>query len=350
MGSIGPIMLDIESTRLTNKDRAILANPLVGGLIIFSRNIESAEQVLELTNEVREINPNILIAVDQEGGRVQRLLDGFSRLPSLAFLGEMAVSEPKRALMSAEALAELMALEVQSVGCDISFAPVLDLGFESSRVIGKRAFSEEPDWVVKLGKSYINGMKKGGMLATGKHFPGHGSVEADSHHEIPVDTREEEEIRCLDLVPFAKLAEELGAIMPAHVIYEKVDKEPAGFSSIWLQKILRKECQFDGVIFSDDLSMKGAETAGSFEMRAKAALEAGCDMVLVCNDRKAAIEVLESLDGFTQSTDSQKRLANLKMNQKPTGLNALKQTERWQELSSSLVEFNTWFENNQQEA
>ena len=336
MGSIGPVMLDIESTRLSNEDKTLLKNPLVGGLILFSRNIESAQQVKELTSEIKSINPDILIAVDQEGGRVQRLVDEFSILPALSKFGLIAEKDLEKAKTFCRDIGELMALEVQSVGCDISFAPVLDLGFPTSRVIGDRAFALDPEMVVELGGAYIEGMKKGGMQATGKHFPGHGSVEADSHHEIPFDDRDEQSIRTLDLIPFKSLSNELGAIMPAHVIYESVDDKPAGFSSIWLQQILRKECGFNGVIFSDDLSMKGAETAGDFTERAIAALEGGCDMVLVCNDRKAAQQVLGGLEGRVNSKISSERLAKLKMENAAVGLSKLKTQPRWQTLSDSL--------------
>ncbi len=339
MGSIGPVMLDIESTRLSNEDKTLLKNPLVGGLILFSRNIESAQQVRKLTNDIKQINPDILIAVDQEGGRVQRLVNGFSALPALEKFGRLAEKDLQKAKSFCRDVGELMAIEVQSVGCDISFAPVLDLGFPSSRVIGDRAFALKPEIVVELGGAYIDGMNSGGMQATGKHFPGHGSVEADSHHEIPFDTREEKVIRDLDLVPFKALSNQLGAIMPAHVIYESVDDKPAGFSEKWLQGILRNELGFNGVIFSDDLSMKGAETAGSFAERAIAALDAGCDMVLVCNDRKAAEEVLAGLDKRPTTKISSDRLASLKMKESAIGLSELKQAPRWQQLSQSLSQF-----------
>ncbi|MCW8879110.1 MAG: beta-N-acetylhexosaminidase [Kangiellaceae bacterium] len=339
MGNIGPVMLDIESTQLQSEDLELIANEKVGGLIIFSRNFKSAEQIFDLTKSIRQINGSIIIAVDQEGGRVQRLTDGFSVLPSLNRLGELYRKKPDIALEFASKVGELMALEVQSVGCDISFAPVLDLGFETSKVIGKRAFSTEVKAIVELGENYIQGMKNGGMLATGKHFPGHGSVEADSHFEIPVDKRSFDEISKLDLVPFAKLAEKLGGIMPAHIIFEAVDENPAGFSELWLKDVLRKQLQYDGVIFSDDLSMKGAEAAGDYNQRAKAALQAGCDMVLVCNDRPAAKQVVEGIQSLPNSPESSGRLARLKMRQNPMGLDNLKQTERWQELKDVLAAF-----------
>ncbi|TQV84597.1 beta-N-acetylhexosaminidase [Aliikangiella coralliicola] len=336
-------MLDIESTQLSDKDRELIAHQQVGGLIIFSRNFESADQILTLTNQIREVNDSIIIAVDQEGGRVQRFKDGFSRLPSLAKFGRLAEQNLPQAKDFAHDLGELMALEVQAVGCDISFAPVLDLGFETSQVIGDRGFSTKVEPIVQLGSAYISGMKKGGMRATGKHFPGHGSVEADSHFAIPYDDRELETIKNNDLVPFARLAEELGAVMPAHIVYSKVDSQPAGFSQVWLQTILRQELGFDGVIFSDDLSMKGAEAAGDYGQRARSALDAGCDMVLVCNDREAALKVLAELEGYPTSPKSNQRLNSLRMSSSPTGLAELKLSDRWQQLSARLNEFNNLF-------
>ena len=339
MVNIGPVMLDIESTQLQPEDSALIANEKVGGLIIFSRNFKDAKQLFDLTESIRQINNEIIIAVDQEGGRVQRLTDGFSVLPSLNRLGELYRKAPDVAIQLASNVGELMALEVQSVGCDISFAPVLDLGFETSKVIGKRAFSTEVDTIVKLGQSYIQGMQNAGMMATGKHFPGHGSVEADSHFEIPVDKRSFDEISNADLVPFAQLASKLGGIMPAHIIFDAVDENPAGFSEFWLKDVLRNKLQYDGVIFSDDLSMKGAEAAGDYNQRAEAALQAGCDMVLVCNDRPAARQVLDGLQSWPNSQESSLRLSRLKMQQNPVGLDQVKQTQRWQELNDALAEF-----------
>ena len=343
MGNIGPVMLDIESTQLSQEDHELIADKRVGGLILFSRNFESAEQILALTEKIRAINSSLIIAVDQEGGRVQRFTDGFSKLPPLAQLGKLAEQDLQQASDYATDLGELMALEVQSVGCDISFAPVLDLGFSTSKVIGNRGFSTNPETIVQLGEAYISGMKKGGMQATGKHFPGHGSIEADSHVSIPYDERDFAVIKDNDLVPFEQLAGVLGAVMPAHIIYSKVDTLPAGFSSVWLQQILRNTLGFNGVIFSDDLSMKGAEAAGGYGQRAKMALDAGCDMVLVCNDRAGAIEVLAELENYPFSSDSDKRLQTLKMTSEPIGLSNLKSGERWQYLNSRLNTFNNQF-------
>jgi len=341
--AFGPVMIDIESTQLNEQDKILLKNPLVGGLILFARNFESAEQVLELTESIRQVNDKIIIAVDQEGGRVQRFTSGFSKLPALGSLGELYQNDAEQACQFASALGELMALEVQSVGCDISFAPVLDLGHPQSTIIGARAFSTKADEINILAKHYIGGMKAGGMQATGKHFPGHGSIVEDSHLEIPYDHRSFDEIAEDDLTCFKALSSDLGGMMPAHIIYDQVDDKPAGFSSIWLQEILRQQLNFNGVIFSDDLSMEGAAAAGSFTDRADAALSAGCDMILVCNNRDAALQVLQHLKGYKQDEVSKARIEQLAMKEKPSGLKNLKKTEKWQQLSLKLENFEELF-------
>ncbi|WPP02273.1 beta-N-acetylhexosaminidase [Pseudomonas sp. HR96] len=279
----GSLMVDVAGTWLTAEDRQLLRQPEVAGLIVFARNIESPRQVRELTAAIRAIRPDLILAVDQEGGRVQRLRQGFVRLPAMRSLAACA---------NAESLAEqcgwLMATEVLAVGLDLSFAPVLDLDHQRSAVVGTRAFEGDPLRATALAGAFIKGMNAAGMAACGKHFPGHGWAEADSHVAIPVDERSLEQIRALDLVPFARLSGQLAAVMPAHVIYPEVDAQPAGFSRKWLQEILRGELGFDGVIFSDDLSMAGAHVVGDAASRIEAALTAGCDMGLVCNDRAAA--------------------------------------------------------------
>jgi beta-N-acetylhexosaminidase len=282
-GLQGSLMVDIAGTWLTSEDRQFLRQPEVGGLIIFARNIESPRQVREMSASIRAIRPDLLLAVDQEGGRVQRLRQGFVRLPAMR-----AIAAAPNAEHLAEQCGWLMATEVLSVGLDLSFAPVLDLDYQRSAVVGTRSFEGDPERAALLAGAFIRGMNQAGMAATGKHFPGHGWAEADSHVAIPVDERSLETLRANDLIPFARLIKQLAAVMPAHVIYPHVDPQPAGFSRRWLQEILRGELGFDGVIFSDDLSMAGAHVVGDAASRIEAALTAGCDMGLVCNDRAAA--------------------------------------------------------------
>jgi len=286
----GSLMLDIAGTWLTAEDRHLLRQPEVGGLILFARNIETPRQVLELCRSIRALRPDLLLAVDQEGGRVQRLRRDFVRLPAMReFAGHADAAQ------LAELCGWVMATEVLAVGLDFSFAPVLDLDHQRSAVIGSRAFAGDPQRASELAGAFIRGMRSAGMASTGKHFPGHGWAEADSHVAIPRDERSLDEIRGHDLIPFRQLAGELDAVMPAHVIYPAVDAQPAGFSRRWLQDILRGELGFTGVIFSDDLSMAGAHVAGSAADRIQAALGAGCDMGLVCNDRAAAEQALVAL-------------------------------------------------------
>lgn len=293
--TIGPVMLDIQGTELSAADAALLSNPLVGGLIFFTRNYASPAQIADLSQAVREAaGHDILLAVDHEGGRVQRFRHDFTRLPPLAKLGTKYEDDPLEALQLAHSAGWLMAAEVRAVGIDFSFAPVLDLDFGGSQVIGDRAFHRCPEVVTILAGAYIEGMREAGMASTGKHFPGHGWVQADSHLAIPRDNRQRRAIMEEDVYPFKTLFKHgLDAVMPAHVIYENVADQPAGFSSVWLQDILRGELGFDGVIFSDDLSMEGASVAGGYAARAEAALAAGCDMVLACNNRAGALEILE---------------------------------------------------------
>jgi len=296
------VMLDIAGPGLEDEDRALLLHPATAGLILFARNYQNRDQLCKLTGEARALRPDLLIAVDQEGGRVQRFREGFTRLPPMAALGRMATSSLAQATQAAELLGALMAQELLACGVDFSFAPVLDLDYGNSAVIGDRSFARTPDAVIALAGGWIKGMQAMGMAATGKHFPGHGFVSEDSHETLPVDTRALAVISEQDLSPFRSLAAVLDGIMPAHVIYPLIDDQPAGFSRIWLQDVLRDQLGFKGIVFSDDLSMGGAEVVGDFAARTRAALSAGCDMVLVCNNRSAAVEVLETVASLSPAS------------------------------------------------
>jgi len=296
--TIGSLMLDLIGVELSAEERELLQHPMTGGVILFTRNYEDKQQLTELVQQMRAVSQQpLLIAVDHEGGRVQRFRPEFSRLPPLGEFGAIYQEQPEKALQLAEKAAWLMAIELRELAIDFSFAPVLDLDYGVSEVIGDRSFGRDPNRVVSLASAYIKGMKAAGMAATGKHFPGHGAVVADSHLAIPEDKRSEAEIWQDDIQPFIQLHQQgqLDAIMPAHVIYSQLDQQPAGFSAYWLQTILRQKIGFEGVIFSDDLSMEGASFAGGYTERAEAALAAGCDMILACNHRAGAIEILDEV-------------------------------------------------------
>ena len=289
----GRLMLDLAGTALAEEEQALLQNPQVGGVILFARNVQSREQVESLVAHIRAVAPHLLIAVDQEGGRVQRFRDGFTRLPPMQQLGDLCLRDRQAGLQLSRDTGWLMAAEVIACGLDISFAPVLDVDRDTSSIIGDRAFSDQPQMVIDIAAEFIGGMNEAGMAATGKHFPGHGGIFADSHLEAPVDNRNWQQLWEHDLRPFVELCSSLGGVMPAHITYPDIDPDSVGFSSFWLQQILRQKLAFDGVIFSDDLAMKGADVAGGYRRKAELALKAGCDMILVCNDRDGALEVLD---------------------------------------------------------
>lgn len=310
--TLGPVMLDLAGTALSGEDRELLAHPNVGGVILFSRNYESPAQLAELTRAIHELRrPELVIAVDQEGGRIQRFRDGFTPLPAAHLLGRHHDLDRERAQQLAETCGWLMAAELRAAGVDLSFAPVLDLDYGLSEVIGDRAFHRDPEVVARLAGRFAAGMRHAGMAAVGKHFPGHGGVTLDSHVALPEDRRPYADLLD-DMRPYERLiAEGLGGVMAAHVVYSRLDRLPAGFSRWWLGSELRIRLRFQGAIFSDDLSMAGAAFAGSPEARAALALEAGCDVVLVCNDREAAVTVVESLGDWCEPA-SQLRLARLR--------------------------------------
>lgn len=322
----GTLMADIEGLWLTAEDRQFIRQPEVGGLILFARNIASPEQVRALCASIRQIRPDMLLAVDQEGGRVQRLRQGFVRLPAMGQL----IDQPNAEYLAREC-GWIMATEVLAVGLDISFAPVLDLNYGRSQVIGLRAFAGTADETITLAGAFIEGMNEAGMSATGKHFPGHGWAEADSHVAMPTDSRDLDALWAQDLKPFAQLAHRLGGVMPAHVVYPAVDHRPAGFSPVWMQ-LLREQIGFKGLVFSDDLSMVGAHGVGDAGNRIEAALQAGCDMGLVCNDRASAETALKRL----QQLKVQPVAALQQMRGQGIGLYDYKQQPRWARAVNAL--------------
>jgi len=305
----GPITLDVVGQTINIEDRRRILHPLTGGVILFGRNFADRKQLSKLTADIKKLRSDVLISIDHEGGRVQRCrTDGFTHLPAMRQLGELWRSQNKSkskskhaaesaaiAMAAATACGYILAAELSACGVDFSFTPVLDLDFGRSGVIGDRAFSRDPQIVFALAKSLNEGLRLAGMANCGKHFPGHGWAEADSHVAIPVDERSLEQILNDDAKPYEWLDLSLAAVMPAHVIYPQVDKNPAGFSKTWLHSILRQELGFEGVIFSDDLSMEGASVAGSVVKGAEMALEAGCDAVLICNRPDLADQLLNQL-------------------------------------------------------
>lgn len=292
----GRLMLDLVGTELMPNERDLLKNKHIGGVILFARNIHNKQQVCQLVADIRSCSEHILIAVDQEGGRVQRFKQGFTCLPSMQTLGDWVASNSKEGLELARNVGWLMASEVLACGLDISFAPVLDVDRHHSSIIGDRSFSDSAEQVIVAANAFISGMNEAGMAATGKHFPGHGGVVADSHLEAPIDHRSMAELEERDLQPFVALGAKLAGIMPAHITFPNIDSSSVGFSKYWLQQILRSNIGFKGVIFSDDLSMKGADVAGGYIEKTEMALSAGCDMILVCNCPEGAREVLAYLE------------------------------------------------------
>ncbi len=293
----GPAVIDVVGTALTDDDRRRLSHPATGAVILFARNFENPQQLILLTEEIQKLRePELLVCVDHEGGRVQRFREGFTLLPPMRVLGRMWDRDRELGRQAARAVAYVAAAELAAHGIDFSFAPVLDLDFGTSGVIGDRALHFDPTAVAALGASIVQGFADAGMAAVGKHFPGHGFAAADSHTAVPQDGRPLKEIFGKDLLPYRKTIEAgLAAVMPAHVIYPQADAEPAGYSKYWLQEVLRGKLGFQGLVFSDDLSMEGASTAGGIPERARAALAAGCDMVLLCNDPAGQDALLDSL-------------------------------------------------------
>ena len=333
--TLGPLMLDLSGLELSAEDRDLLMHPLVGGVILFSRNYRSPAQLERLVATIHGLRqPSLLVAVDQEGGRIQRFREGFTELPKANAIGRCHDLHARDGLALARRTGWLMAAELRAVGIDMSFAPVLDLDWGMSEVIGDRSFHSDPETVAALARAYASGMRAAGMAATGKHFPGHGAVVQDSHHTLPVDRRPYADLD-RDLLPFQRLVREaLAGVMTAHVLYTEVDDKPASFSSRWITQELRQTMDFRGAVFSDDLVMEGASVLGDLSQRARAALDAGCDMVLVCNNRSGAIKVVEALSGFSDPV-SQIRLARFHGKPMPDR-ETLLASEEWRDAQQAL--------------
>jgi beta-N-acetylhexosaminidase len=333
--TLGPLMVDVAGTELTAEDRRVLAEPLVGSVILFSRNYESTGQLEALVREIRAVrSPPLLVAVDHEGGRVQRFRDGFTVLPPQRAIGRVYDVDAEAGRRLAWQCGWLLAAELRAVGIDMSFAPCVDLDYGVSEVIGDRAYHADPEVVARLAVSCMQGMRSAGMVATAKHFPGHGAVVADSHKSLPVDRRPLAELAG-DLLPYQRLiANGLSSIMVAHVLFPDLDEAPASFSRRWIQQELRSSLGFTGAVFSDDLSMGGAAFAGTVPERARRALAAGCDVLAVCNDRAAVLAVLEELAGEADPL-SQVRLARLHGRPMPDRM-ALQQHARWLECRAAV--------------
>ena len=346
----GPITLDVLGLELDAEDRRRILDPLTGGVILFGRNFSNRKQLSKLTADIKKLRPDVLISIDHEGGRVQRCkVDGFTHLPAMRKLGELWLAKSKSthpaesaalAMAAATACGYILASELRACGVDLSFTPVLDLDFDRSGVIGDRSFNRDPQIVFALAKSLNEGLRLADMANCGKHFPGHGWAEADSHVAIPVDERSLQEILNEDAKPYEWLDLSLAAVMPAHVIYPKVDHHPAGFSKIWLHSILRQELGFEGVIFSDDLSMEGASVAGSVVKGAELALEAGCDAVLICNRPDLADQLLSKLKlTQTKQSESAARLNRLMPMSPALTWDALQEQAEYQHAKGLLNQF-----------
>lgn len=335
--SLGPVMLDIDGLHLSPADRDLLREPAVGGVILFARNFESAEQIADLVADIRAMRrPPLLVAVDHEGGRVQRFRDGFTAVPPMRRIGREYDRDAESGLQAARQAGWIIGSELRTVGIDLCFAPCLDLDWGVSEIIGNRAFHRAPDAVGELAGAFARGLRSAGMAAVGKHFPGHGAVLADSHLKLPVDRREYGLILD-DMRPYERLIGNgvLAGVMLAHIIFERMDDMPAGFSNFWIQRELRSRLGFGGAVFCDDLSMKATERFGSMTKRARLALEAGCDMVLVCNDREAAQHAVSALNEYS-SPLSLVRLARLHGTGHPLR-DTLLASEEWRSINEQFA-------------
>jgi beta-N-acetylhexosaminidase len=331
--SLGPVMLDIEGLSLSPADRDLLREPAVGGVILFARNYESPEQIADLVGEIRALrSPPLLVAVDHEGGRVQRFRDGFTAVPPMRLIGREFDRNPESGLRAAREAGWLIASELRAVGVDLCFAPCVDLDWGVSEIIGNRSFHRKADAVADLSNAFSRGLRSAGMAAVAKHFPGHGAVIADSHLKLPVDHREYGSVLD-DMRPYERLVNNgaIAGVMLAHIVYEKIDTNPAGFSEYWIQRELRSRLGFGGAVFCDDLSMKATRDYGSMAERGRLALAAGCDMILVCNDRDAAHEAVDALNEYKNPL-SLVRLARLHGTGQPVR-ETLMASEEWRSVN-----------------
>lgn len=294
---LGSLIIDLHGHVVTPEERELLAHPHASGVILFSRNFAEKNQLKDLCKEIRAARKNpLLIMVDQEGGRVQRFKETFTRLPAAATFGKLYRHSATKALSVAKECAWLMAAELLACGVDLSLAPVLDLDKQMNPAIGDRAFSNDSSIVIALTQAFIAGMQEAGMAAVGKHFPGHGSVAIDSHIALPTDTRDFEQIKQADLQPFiVAINNNIAGIMSSHIVFPAIDAQPVSYSSVWLQEILRQQLNFNGIIFSDDLNMQGANISANYAERFCAAKKAGCELILLCNNRAGVIEVLDKV-------------------------------------------------------
>jgi len=295
------LITDLQGTEITPEERQWLTSPHLGGLIFFTRNFQSKDQITRLIAEVKAINPSLLMTIDHEGGRVQRFREGFTQVPSMQKIGQLAISNLAAAKECAEAAGVVLGYELQQIGVDLTYAPVLDFDYGHNEVIGERSFGSTPELVTTLGEKLIDGLRSLKMAVVAKHFPGHGWVKGDSHLVSPVDERPLEEIKRADMQPFVKLLDKINWMMPAHIVFENVASDPVGYSPFWLQEFLRGELNFDGPIVSDDLSMEGAAIKGSYSDRANAAIAAGCNILLACNSSQASIELLDWMESHQVS-------------------------------------------------